>query len=122
MTAFDETPLARQWRRLKQEAPEGALLLVVLGDFLELFCEDAYRAASVCGLDIHTRGGVAVAGFPRHCADRYLDALTGGGMAVAIADQMEPLHRGARICRREITRVILPHETKTQHNTPPSVL
>ena len=108
--AVDEsrlTPMMRQYLALKQEVPEGSLLMFRLGDFYEMFMDDARRAAPLLGLCLTHRAGQPMCGVPVHAIDTYLAKCVRAGITVALADQMEPINKRAPI-RREITRIITP--------------
>ncbi|MCA8920969.1 MAG: hypothetical protein KDD82_04120, partial [Planctomycetes bacterium] len=107
------TPLMQQYLELK-ERHEGDVLLFRMGDFYEMFYEDARTTAQVLGI-VQTRrspgpNAYAMAGFPHHALDRYLPRLIAAGLSVAIAEQVEDpaLAKGKRIVRREVIEVITP--------------
>jgi len=85
-----ETPLMKQYRTIKEESP-GTLLLFRMGDFYELFDEDARTAAATLGLTLTTRtsGGesVPMAGFPYHALHGYLAKLVQQGHRVAVCER-----------------------------------
>lgn len=105
------TPMMRQWRAFKEAFPD-ALLLFRLGDFYELFHEDAEIGArelgvALTGRDAGAEGRVPMCGIPHHALDTYLPRLIRRGYRVAICDQVgEPTGRGA--VERRVTRVITP--------------
>jgi DNA mismatch repair protein MutS len=106
------TPLMRQYAAIKKEHPQ-ALLFFRLGDFYELFFEDAKVAARELEITLTARNkekGVAVpmCGVPYHSADNYIARLIRKGFKVAICDQMEEAHLAKKLVRREVTRVVTP--------------
>ena len=102
------TPMMRQYRRIKAELPDGVLLLFRLGDFYELFFEDAKTAAPILGVALTQRASVPMCGVPYHAIDGYLAKLIRAGCKAAICEQMEDPATVKGIVRREVTRVITP--------------
>ncbi len=105
------TPMMRQYHEAKQSAPD-ALLLFRMGDFYELFYEDAQEAARALQLTLTSRdkgeNATPMAGFPHHQLDGYLGKLISAGYRVAICDQVEDPREAKGIVKREITRVVTP--------------
>ncbi|HEV2117713.1 MAG TPA: DNA mismatch repair protein MutS [Terriglobales bacterium] len=106
------TPLMRQYAAIKKEHPQ-ALLFFRLGDFYELFFDDAKVAARELEITLTARNkekGVAVpmCGVPYHSADNYIARLIRKGFKVAICDQMEDPRLAKTLVRREVTRVVTP--------------
>jgi DNA mismatch repair protein MutS len=106
------TPLMRQYSAIKNKFPH-ALLLFRLGDFYELFFEDAVVAARELQITLTSRNkekGVAVpmCGVPHHAADTYIARLIQKGFKVAICEQMEDPRLAKKLVRREVTRVVTP--------------
>src|SRR4051794_34008672 len=102
------TPMMQQYREAKERHP-GMILLFRMGDFYEMFFEDAEVAARVLGLTLTSRDkSIPMAGFPHHALENHLRKLLHGGPPGAICDQVEdpPLARG--LVRREVTRVVTP--------------
>src|SRR5574337_88317 len=104
------TPLMRQYSAIK-ERHLNALLLFRLGDFYELFFEDAIVASKELQITLTSRNkerGVAVpmCGVPYHAAEGYIAKLIRKGFKVAICDQMEDPKLAKKIVRREVTRVV----------------
>jgi len=104
--------MLRQYHAMKQEVP-GALLMFRLGDFYELFFEDAVTASRELEITLTARhkereNPVPMCGVPYHAADGYIARLLRKGFKVAICDQMEAPQKGVKIVRREITRVVTP--------------
>src|SRR5437899_10302293 len=85
------------------------LLLFRMGDFYELFDEDAGTAARLLGLTLTSRDKtVSMAGFPHHSLEGYLRKLLQAGLRVAICDQVEDPALAKGLVRREVTRVVTP--------------
>ena len=106
------TPLMRQYSALKKEHPH-ALLFFRLGDFYELFFEDAVLAARELQITLTSRSkekGVAVpmCGVPYHAAENYIAKLIRKGFKVAICEQMEDPRFAKKLVRREVIRVVTP--------------
>ncbi len=102
-----QTPMMAQWRRLKDEEPL-ALLLFRLGDFYELFAEDAERAAPILELVLTARDSIPMCGVPHHALDAYVGKLLERGLRVAIAEQMEDPSLARGLVQRAIIRVLTP--------------
>ena len=106
------TPLMQQYHAVKKEHP-AALLLFRLGDFYELFFEDAVLAARVLQITLTSRNKekgdpVPMCGVPYHAAENYIARLIRAGHKVAICDQMEAPGPGKKLVRREVVRVLTP--------------
>jgi DNA mismatch repair protein MutS len=106
------TPLMRQYAAIKKEHPT-ALLFFRLGDFYELFFEDAVVAAKELQITLTSRNkekGIAVpmCGVPYHAAEGYIGKLIRKGFKVAICEQMEDARMAKKLVRREVTRVMTP--------------
>src|SRR5216117_3833232 len=106
------TPMLRQYHAVKQEVPD-ALLFFRLGDFYELFFEDAVAASRELEITLTARNKerdqpVPMCGVPYHAADGYIARLLRKGYKVAICDQMETPQKGVKLVKREVTRVITP--------------
>ncbi len=108
MAGEELTPMMRQYRRIKAELPEGVILLFRLGDFYEMFFDDARAAAPILGVALTHRGGTPMCGVPYHAIDGYLAKLIRAGKKAAICDQMEDPAQAKGIVRREVTRVVTP--------------
>src|SRR5437870_7754203 len=106
------TPLMRQYAAIKKEHPQ-TLLFFRLGDFYELFFEDAIVAARELQITLTSRNkekGVAIpmCGVPFHAAEGYIAKLVRKGFRVAICDQMEDPRWAKKLVKREGTRVVTP--------------
>jgi DNA mismatch repair protein MutS len=107
--------MMRQYRELKQRYPDH-LLLFRLGDFYELFAEDAREGARLLSITLTARQGIPMAGIPHHAADTYIARLIRAGRKVAVCEQMEAPSRGKKLVRREVVRVVTPGTvTDTQY-------
>ena len=110
--AKEETPLMQQWRDAKSRHPE-ALIFMRVGDFYEMFCEDAEEGARLLGLTLTSRnnGGAAhvpLAGVPVRAKDEYLQRLIRLGKRVAVCEQVEDPAEAKGIVRREVVETITP--------------
>src|SRR5207302_3661037 len=108
----DLSPMMRQYHAVKQETP-AALLFFRLGDFYELFFDDAVTASRELEITLTARNKergnpVPMCGVPYHAADGYIARLLRKGYKVAICDQMEAPQKGVKLVKREVTRVITP--------------
>jgi len=106
------TPLMRQYAAVKKEHP-NALLFFRLGDFYELFFEDAVVAAKELQITLTSRNkekGIAIpmCGVPYHAAENYIAKLIRKGFKVAICEQMEDPRLAKKLVKREVTRVVTP--------------
>ena len=106
------TPMFKQYRELKAEHPD-AVLMFRLGDFFEMFCEDAEIASRELGIVLTSRDAgpsnkMPMCGVPHHAVDGYIATLVQNGHKVAIADQVEDPRAARGLVRREIVRVITP--------------
>lgn len=106
------TPMLEQYLRAKDEAP-GALLFFRLGDFYELFFEDAVTAARVLEITLTTRSKkdeepIPMCGVPYHAAQGYIARLLAAGFKVAICDQLEEASAAKGLVARALVRVVTP--------------
>src|ERR1700744_1703766 len=113
------TPLMRQYHALKQQVP-GALLMFRLGDFYELFLDDAILAARELEITLTARNkekgtAIPMCGVPYHAAEGYIARLIGKGYRVAICDQMEAPSAGRKLVGREVTRIVTPATATDAH-------
>jgi DNA mismatch repair protein MutS len=110
--AAKETPLMKQYNRIKAKYPD-ALLLFRVGDFYETFGSDAVKASGILGIILTKRGAgstseTALAGFPHHSLNTYLPKLVKAGCRVAICDQLEDPKMTKKIVKRGVTELITP--------------
>jgi len=96
-----------QYRRIKSELPHDALLLFRLGDFYEMFFEDAQTGAQLLNVALTRRGVVPMCGIPFHAANAYIGRLLRAGRKVAVCDQMEEARPG-QLVKREVTQILSP--------------
>jgi DNA mismatch repair protein MutS len=101
------TPMMAQYRRIKSELPPGTLLLFRLGDFYELFMEDAKIGARLLNVALTKRGDLPMCGIPYHAAKGYIGRLLRAGRRVAICDQVEDPRPG-KLVKREVTQILSP--------------
>jgi DNA mismatch repair protein MutS len=106
------TPLMQQYHAVKKQHP-AALLLFRLGDFYELFYDDAVTASKILQITLTSRSKekgqqVPMCGVPYHAAENYIARLVRAGHRVAICEQMEEPRPGKKIVRREVIRVLTP--------------
>src|SRR5262245_43787418 len=100
------TPMMQQYQRLRKSIPPDTLLLFRLGDFYEMFFDDAKEASALLNVALTKRNGVPMCGVPYHAAHRYIRRLINAGRRVAICDQMTEPQRGRKIVDREVTQII----------------
>jgi len=101
------TPMMAQYRRIKGELPKDALLLFRLGDFYEMFFEDAVDGAHLLNVALTKRGVVPMCGIPHHAFNSYVARLLRAGRKVAVCDQMEEAKPG-QLVKREVTQILSP--------------
>ncbi|HTY26317.1 MAG TPA: DNA mismatch repair protein MutS [Desulfomonilaceae bacterium] len=116
MTDQNLTPMMRQYREQKERHPD-AILLFRMGDFYEMFFDDAKKASRILDIALTTRDknkeeSVPLCGFPHHAASGYISRLLAAGERVAVCDQMEDPRHAKGIVRREVTRVLTPGLTE----------
>ena len=107
-----DTPLMQQYKKIKEEYP-NEILMYRLGDFYEMFFEDAKIASKELGLTLTKRNkekgqDVPLAGVPYHSVASYIAKLVEKGYSIAICDQVEDPKSATGIVKREVTRVITP--------------
>ena len=106
--AEELTPMQRQYLALKREIPPGAILMFRLGDFYEMFGEDAVVASPILGATLTHRGSQPMCGVPYHALNSYLAKLIRAGKTAALCDQVEDPKTAKGLVRREITRIVTP--------------
>ncbi|MEO6098058.1 MAG: DNA mismatch repair protein MutS [Fibrobacteria bacterium] len=107
---MSQTPMMKQYLEIKSRYP-NTLLLYRMGDFYELFGDDAVTASKVLGLTLTARnhGGTdktPLAGFPYHAIERYMPKLIGSGLKIAVCEQVEDPAEAKGIVKREVTEVV----------------
>lgn len=106
------TPMMRQYLEVKAQHPD-ALLMYRMGDFFEMFFEDARQAAPILEVQLTARqkgteNETPMCGVPHHALEGYLAKLLGAGLKVAICDQIEDPAQAKGLVKREVTRVVTP--------------
>ncbi len=101
------TPMMQQYQSIRRGLPPGTLLLFRLGDFYELFFEDAKVASELLNVALTRRNGIPMCGVPYHAAEAYLNKLIQAGHRVAVCDQMTDPQPG-RIVERQVTQIVSP--------------
>ncbi len=104
------TPMMQQYFEVKRGLPRDTLLLFRLGDFFELFFDDAIVASRLLGLTLTKRQDHPMCGLPSHALDNYVNKLLAAGRKVGICDQAEPAKAG-KLVRRALTRILSPGTT-----------
>lgn len=112
MSDSNLTPMMRQYQAHKNRHPD-AILLFRMGDFYEMFFEDARKASQILDIALTTRDknkeeAVPMCGFPHHAASSYISRLLMAGERVAVCDQVEDPRTAKGIVRRDVTRVLTP--------------
>ncbi|MFA6434047.1 MAG: DNA mismatch repair protein MutS [Elusimicrobiales bacterium] len=105
-----DTPLMQQYAALKSSYPH-AVLFFRLGDFYEMFADDARTASGLLGVVLTSRGGVPMCGIPYHSSSGYIARLLAAGRKVAICEQIAPSTEEAKrskLFKREVVRLITP--------------
>lgn len=101
------TPMMKQYHLLRRDLPPDTFLLFRLGDFYELFLEDAVQAAPILNVSLTKRGETPMCGVPYHAARGYLEKLLAAGKRVALCEQVGEVQTG-KLVQREITRILSP--------------
>ena len=99
--------MQRQYAAVKQQYPD-VIVLFRMGDFYEMFDEDAEKAAPILEIVLTRRDGRPMCGVPYHALERYVARLLAAGLRVAVCDQMEDPKKAKGLVRREVTRVVSP--------------
>ena len=105
--AQKQTPMMAQYHRLKGELPEDTLLMFRLGDFYELFFDDAKSGADILNITLTKRGSTPMCGIPFHAANNYIGKLLRAGCKVAMCEQTEEAVPG-KLVNREVTQILSP--------------
>jgi len=108
MAGQTTTPMMGQYRRMRGEVDPDTILFFRLGDFYEMFFDDAREASQILDIALTKRQGTPMCGIPYHAAESYLAKLIRAGKKVAICDQVEDPATAKGIVKREITRVVTP--------------
>ncbi len=99
------TPMMEQYMEIRKDLPSDTLLLFRLGDFYEMFHEDAIEGSRILGITLTQRHDYPMAGMPFHAADSYVGKLLAAGKKVAICDQLETPVPG-KLVKRSLTRIL----------------
>ena len=99
--------MMQQYQSIRRTLPPDTLLLFRLGDFYELFFEDAKGASEILNVALTKRNGIPMCGVPYHAADAYIGRLIKAGHRVAICDQLSDPQPG-KIVDRQVTQIISP--------------
>jgi DNA mismatch repair protein MutS len=105
MSDAASTPMMKQYLAMRRELPEDVLLFFRLGDFYELFFQDAQTASPILNVALTKRNGIPMCGVPHHSAQGYIAKLIQGGKRVAIAEQTT-IPTPGKIVEREISQII----------------
>jgi len=108
MAAKKETPMMAQYRAIRRELPEDTILFFRLGDFYEMFFDDAKVASDILGITLTKRHTTPMCGIPYHAAAGYLERLVKAGVKVAICEQVEDPSEAKGIVKRDVTRIVTP--------------
>lgn len=106
--AKKETPMMQQYRRIRRELPEDTILFFRLGDFYEMFFDDAVTASRILDITLTKRHTTPMCGIPYHSSQGYLAKLIRAGQKVAICEQIEDPSQAKGIVERAVTRIITP--------------
>jgi DNA mismatch repair protein MutS len=101
------TPMMQQYQGIRRSLPPDTLLLFRLGDFYEMFFDDAKEASGILNVALTKRNLVPMCGIPHHAAENYLRRLIKAGKRVAICDQVGEPQKG-QIVQREVTHIVSP--------------
>jgi DNA mismatch repair protein MutS len=100
--------MMKQYRRIKSQLPPDTILFFRLGDFYEMFYEDAKAASEILDIALTRRNNVPMCGIPYHAAELYLAKLVRAGRKVAVCDQLEDASVAKGIVRRDVTAIVTP--------------
>src|SRR5258707_6572024 len=100
------SPMMQQYQRLRKSIPPDTFLLFRLGDFYEMFFDDAKEASALLNVALTKRNGVPMCGVPYHAAHGYIRRLINAGRRVAVCDQMSEPQPGRKIVDRQVTQSI----------------
>jgi len=103
--AAAKTPMMKQYHAIRRDLPPNTLLLFRLGDFYEMFFDDAREAAGILNVALTKRGDTPMCGVPFHAAKGYIEKLVTAGKKVAICDQVGEVKPG-KLVRRELSQII----------------
>ena len=107
--------MMRQYRSIKKDLSDDTILFFRLGDFYEMFYEDAKETAPILDIALTKRNRMPMCGIPYHQLDSYLAKMIRAGRKVAICEQMEDPADAKGIVKREVTRVVTPGTVLEEH-------
>ncbi|MDR2953328.1 MAG: DNA mismatch repair protein MutS, partial [Treponema sp.] len=110
MAAAQASPMLEQYRRIKKEQQEN-ILFFRLGDFYEMFAEDAVEVSALLNLTLTSRNGLPMCGVPYHAAKTYIARLLKLGKKIAVCEQLSQPGKGQKVIDREVIEVITPGTT-----------
>lgn len=105
--ASNDTPMMKQYNQLKAEN-RGSVLFFRLGDFYEMFNQDAVEVSKMLNITLTKRGGIQMCGIPYHSAPNYIGRLLAQGQKIAICEQTQMPVGGKGIAKREVVEIITP--------------
>jgi DNA mismatch repair protein MutS len=103
--ADEQTPMMRQYHAVRADLPPNTILLFRLGDFYEMFGDDAKDASGILNVALTKRGTMPMCGVPFHAAKGYVEKLINAGRRVAICDQVGEVTAG-KLVRREVSQIL----------------
>jgi DNA mismatch repair protein MutS len=103
-----ETPMMAQYRQIRRELPEDTILFFRLGDFYEMFFDDAKTASAILDITLTKRHNTPMCGVPYHSVSGYLERLVRAGKKVAICEQVEDPATAKGVVKRDVTRIVTP--------------
>ncbi|MCL2411175.1 MAG: DNA mismatch repair protein MutS [Treponema sp.] len=104
------SPMMEQYRRIKKQY-EGNILFFRLGDFYEMFGEDAVEVSSLLNIVLTSRNGVPMCGVPYHAAKTYIARLLKLGKKIAMCEQLTAPEKGVKVVERDVVEIITPGTT-----------
>jgi len=110
MSDIRSSPMLDQYRKIKREN-QGNVLFFRLGDFYEMFAEDAIEVSALLNLTLTSRNGLPMCGIPYHAARSYIARLLKHGKKIAICEQVSEPGKGQKIIDRQVVEVITPGTT-----------
>ncbi len=110
------TPMMRQYRHIRDRLPADTILFFRMGDFYEMFFDDATKAAAILDITLTQRQGVPMCGVPYHSANGYIARLISVGRKVALCDQVEDAATARGLVQREVTRIVTPGTVIEDHS------
>ena len=109
----EQMPIMRSYLAIKREIPRGTILLFRLGDFYEMFGEDAVVSAPILGIILTRRCDTPMCGFPAHSICSYLAKFIRCGKSVALAEMVESTRNG--VGRYEVVRIVMPGKAESEN-------